>query len=435
MVLQTCRKDTHLTASPSSHWITHAGPNNWFSIAYPPAWQLETRDGTTRLLAPDNAGNLTLNCFWLDEPQPSVVDKILDLDRLFPRRRKVQTLKTAVGGRGQCAGYQGETLVGGERPWWRRIFRRKKWLHWRVWCIHCGSVYVLATYEHSGKVDHEAETLASMIVGSVAFAEQPACPPEIFADRVLALARRKFPLLDCETVPDFQLKLGESKVNLLNFYRSYVNAPAQFEAIVLPALTTVVQVQGWGREQTEPGLDDVRSRIMPMLYPEDVWKETFPNFVGVPWVGGLVILYVVDESNAYWYIRDDLLELWQLSLDDLHEIALENVEEYFEKSPMQFTVAGEEGPRLLLPQRPDAYNTSHLLSHAFHETLRGVLGGDFVVGTPNRDFFVAVSLDSAETIDHVRKKVEDDFQQMDHPLSDRLLLVTHDGVTEYVPWE
>ena len=33
-----------------------------------------------------------------------------------------------------------------------------------------------------------------------------------------------------------------------------------------------------------------------------------------------------------------------------------------------------------------------------------------------------------------KEAVEDDFQNMDHPLSDRLLLVAHDGVTEYAPW-
>ena len=42
---------------------------------------------------------------------------------------------------------------------------------------------------------------------------------------------------------------------------------------MLPALTTVVQVQGWGKAQTEPELETVRERIMPMLYPEDVWQK------------------------------------------------------------------------------------------------------------------------------------------------------------------
>jgi hypothetical protein len=375
---------------------------------------------------------LTLECTWRDAMPP--VDQVLDLERLFPRRRKVRALKPA-DAEEECVGFLGQVPVVERLPWWRRLFRRRRWRNWRAWCLHRGPVYVLATYMQSERVDREAETVAAMIVNSIQLSDPPACPPEHFARRVLELARNKFPLLDCAAAPDFQIKIGDSKVNLFNFYRSYVNAPEQFESIILPALTTVVQVQEWGKEQTEPELETVRRRIMPMLYPEDTWRERFPSFVGMPWVGGLVVLYVVDEGHAYWYIRGDLLETWGLSIEDLHQTAIDNLNRYFDEAPMEFTVAGEEeGPRLLIPHRPDAYNASRLVSERFQEKLRGVLGGDFAVGIPSRDFFVAVNLDSTETVDHVRRKVEDDFQQMDHPLSDRMLLITHDGVTEYAPW-
>jgi hypothetical protein len=432
-----------LSRPAPTHWIQHtagpdtgvySGPNDWYSVWFPPAWKLEIAEGTVGLTAPDGGGVLSLSCFWREQPDQAEIEKLLDLDRLFPCRRNVQKLKSASAVQ-SCVGFQGQALLGGDSPWWRRIFRKKQWRHWRIWCLRQDSVFVLALYLQADHLDHEAETVAGMIVNSVEFNDEPACPPEIFAQRVIDLARSKFPLLDCEPAPDFQIRLGESKVNLINFYRSYLNAPEQFELIVLPALATVVQVQGWGKSQTEPELEAVKSRIMPMLYPEDVWHDRFPNFVGMPWVGGLVVLYVIDESRAYWYIRDDLIETWKLSPDELHRIALENLNRYFEDQPMEFTVAGEEqGPRLLVPARQDAYNTSRLLSERFHEKLRGVLGGEFAVGTPSRDFFVAISLDSTETIEHVRKKVEDDFQNMDHPLSDRMLLVTHDGVTEYAPW-
>lgn len=423
-----------MTRPPLAHWTPHTGPNNWYALWYPPTWRLEVTDGTAGLTAPDKGGLLTVSSFWVDETRPTSVEQILDLDRLFPRRRNVRRLKPA-GSDEFGIGYEGEALLGTAARWWRRLFRRRQWRRWRVWCLRHGSVHVLALYLQNGRPDREAETVAGMVVQSLEFREQPACPPEVFAERVLNLARRKFPLLECQSAPDFQIKLGESKVNLFNFYRSYINSPEQFESIILPALTTVVQVQEWGKDQTEPEFSAVRDRIMPMLYPEDVWKERFPNFVGVPWVGDLVVLYVVDESHAYWYIRDDLLESWNLSTEELHEVSLQNLNRYFDDAPMEFTVAGEdEGPRLLIPSRPDAYNTSRLLSEDFHEKLRTLLGSEFAVGTPSRDFFVAVSLDSTETIDHVRKRVEDDFQQMDHPLSDRLLLVAKDGVTEFAPW-
>ncbi|HEY3965920.1 MAG TPA: hypothetical protein VGM05_15280 [Planctomycetaceae bacterium] len=187
---------------PPSHWTTHSGPNSWYSVWFPPAWELEVSEGTAGLTAPDGGGVLTLSCFWIDEPQETAVERILDLDRLFPRRRHVQQLKP-VGEADCCIGYQGQALIGGDTPWWRRLFRKKQWRHWRIWCVRRGSVYILALYLQSGKVDHEAETVAGMIVDSLQFSDNPAFPPDVFARHVLDLARTKFPLLDCEAAPDF----------------------------------------------------------------------------------------------------------------------------------------------------------------------------------------------------------------------------------------
>ena len=418
----------------SSPWRQQIGPNQWYTVSHPHSWLAETQDGTVSLQSPDHCGALTLSSFWApagDEPPPA--ERFIDLDQLFLKRRKVRRLKSLSVGE-DSAGFDGEARIGKDSPWWQRLFRRTAWRRFRIWCVRCGPVYVLALYLQSGDSDRELETVAGMILESIEFNERPAEPPQRFAERVLALARKKFPLLDCQPEADFQLRLGDSRINLFNFYRSYLNAPDQFESIVLPALTTVVQVQEWGSHQTQPELEMVRDRIMPMLYPIEVWKERFPQFAGIPWVGGLAVLFVVDERQAYWYVREDLRDKWELDDEGLHELALANLERYFEERPMEFTLAGsEDGPRLLVPSRPDAYNSARLLSSKFHTRLRDVLGPLFAVGVPSRDFLVAINLDSAEAVDQVRRKVEDDYAQMDHPLSDKLLLVTRDGVAEFLP--
>ena len=169
-----------------------------------------------------------------------------------------------------------------------------------------------------------------------------------------------------------------------------------------------------------------------MLYPESVWQDHFSDFAAQPWVAGLVIMYVVDESESYWYIRSDLLEQWSVSIEELHELSLQNLDGYFEENSMEFMLTGDpEGPRLLLPHRADTYNTARLLSGSFHSSVQDILGREFVVGVPNRDFFVAVSMHSDDMIDEIRQKVAADFDRMDHPLCNRLLLVSSDGVSEY----
>jgi len=420
-----------------AYWIRHAGPNRWYALWHPPTWEVREENGTESFSAPSAAGILTISSFWLEDCE-SKVGKVIDLDRLFPQRRGVRSLQPADIGQ-EIVGYEGESPLSPGR-WWQKLLHRSVWRKWRVWCIRHGDVYVLALYLQNGDYDREAETLSSMILGTLAFSPQPVCPPEVFARRVLELARRNFPELPCEPVADFQLMLGKSELNLFNLYRSYLNSPGQFEEILLPALTTMVEMQERGRQQLNPAFDDVRERIMPMLYPQDIWNERFPNFIGEPWVGGLVILYVVDEPEAYWYIRQDLLDHWGLSTDDLHDLALQNLDRYFELQPMEFTLAGnltedDTGARLLVPIRPDAYNTVHLLSPDFRNQVRETMGPEYIVGAPTRDFFVAVSLELPDAVEHVRRKVEEDFRQMDYPLTEQLLFVTHDGVTEYAPWD
>ncbi|MFN0053684.1 MAG: DUF1444 family protein [Planctomycetales bacterium] len=422
-----------MTRPRLAHWTRHLGPNNWFGFATPPSWEVSASGGTVTVRAPDDGGVLTISSVWVGEGPEAQAQPLWNPLRIFPRQRGLRPLKPP-DDRAGIIGLEGEAVLE-ELPWWRRWFRRPRWRRWRAWSLRQGPVQVVVLYVQSASPDREAETMTTLVVGSIEFNPSVACPPEVFTSRVLELARRLFPLLDCQPAADFQIRIGDSRINLFNFYRTYINAPDQFEAIVRPALLTVVQMQDWDKSHTEPPLMEVQERIMPMLYPEEVWQEQFPDFVGGPWVGGLVVLYVVDESNAYWFIRRDLLESWGLSVDELHGIALENLNRYFEETPMEFTVAGvEEGPRLLIPNRQDAYNTTRLLSEQFHARLRHVLGGQFAVGAPSRDFFVAVSLESQATVDDIRKKVEADFQQMDHPLSNRLLLVTLDGVTEFSPW-
>lgn len=414
------------------HWESSTGPSNWFEIRRPPAWNCETDSNIVNLTSSDGRISLTLHCIWLTHGIAELGRDSLPLEEIFPVRRDVNELPP-LNIADENIGLQGEAVLGPDTPWWKRALARSEWRKWRIHAIRRESICVIAIFLQDDEFDPEADTIVRLVLESIEFAEPLADPPQTFAERVLGVARDRFSNLDCVLDDRLQLRLGDSTINLFNLYRSYAQIPDRFEEIVEPALDTLVEVQGWSESRVRPPLEDVRDRIMPMLYPESVWQEQFAEFVAQPWIAGMVILYVVDEHDAYWYIREDLLEEWGIDIDDLHDIALLNLDRYFDENSMEFTLTGEdEGPRLLLPHRSDAYNTARLLSVDFHSSMQSILGREFVVGVPNRDFFVAASLDSNEMINHIRKKVLDDFDRMDHPLSSRLLLVSSDGVSEYV---
>lgn len=420
-----------MTFDPPSHWQSLSGPTNWYRLWFPPEWTVTQDDNLAILAAPDGESVLTLRAAWSREAEGVPLDRVISPDSLFAKNRAVQKA-TPLPGNFESISLEGEAQFEKQPPWWKRPFTGDKWRRWRLWGLRQGPIVLLGQLVHASDPDYEMESIAALILRTLQITPNPADPPNVFADRVLELARSKFPLLDCEAGEGFQLKLGESNINLFNFYRSYIKVPEKFEEIMLPALTTVVQIQGWGSEQSDPPLENVRDRIMPMLYPEDVWQERFANFVGQPWIGGLAILYVVDESHAYWYVREQLLKQWELEIDDLHAIALENLESYFEEKPMEMAVAtGEEGPTMIIPTQPDSYNAVRVLSETFREKMREVMGQTFAIGIPSRDFFVAVNLKSPAMVAHVRQRVRDDHRDMDHPLSEELLLISPDGVSAF----
>lgn len=424
-----------VAAIPPKTWASVTGPSHWFRVSHPPQWTHTESDGTIAIESNDGSGVLALNVLWLGAAETPSPGLGLVLEQ-FPEVRQVKA-ENEHDFAGLEETLSAEACLAARPTWWKRPFHRAEWRRVHLWGFRSGPLYVVCTLLHDRDYDPELDTIVRMMLRTLELSEDPADPPERFADRVLTLAKKKFPLLEAKLADEFQMTLGDSTMNLFNFYRSYVVTPHRFEEIMLPALTTVVQVQEWGSGQTEPPLQAVRDRIMPMLYPKSVWESKFPDFVGTDWVAGLAVLYVVDESHAYWYIRDDLLRRWNLTMDALHDLAVDNLTNYFDRQPMELAVAGseEDGPTMLMPSRADSYNTVRLLSQKFLTRMREVVGGNLAVGIPGRDFFVAVSLKADVMVEHVRQKVAEDYQQMDHPLTDRLLLVSADGVSEYLTEE
>lgn len=417
--------------SASSFWKTLTGPTHWFTLRHPESWKVEESAGSVSLSPPGEQGALIITCRRIPPDEAEALPATLDPLQLFPRCRRVRKLNPLdVPYQSLCLEGERELEEDGQ-TWWKRLWRGSHWTRWRAWCISHQELHFLAIWVEKTGRDPEMETLSAMILHTVELADEPSDSPDQFAERVVALARRKFPLISCRREPEFHIKMGESSVGLFNFYRAYLNAPDRFDEIVLPALATVVQVQEWGSAQTDPPFENVRDRIMPMLYPEDAWKKNFPNFLGTPWVAGLIVLYVVDESNAYWYVRKDLSRKWGLSVEQLHDVALSNLETYFEQKPAEFACGGVgESAKIVMPMRPDAYITARWLSPSFRASMQQEIGREIAVGLPGRDFFVAVSTCESETLRQMKSLIAADFDRIDHPLTCRMLLVSRDGVSE-----
>ena len=411
-----------------SHWIPYISDSGWYALSHPPTWQPERRDQWLILRSPENQAKLSFHCLHLTPRPDAPPPPELDLASLLPKAAGL-TRVTPLDIPWEHLGLEGpadhfEDLFGDadSEPW--------EWA--QIWLLRHAGLLLSVLFCEAGERDPELQTLARMILGTIRLADAPADPADVFTQRVVDEARRLYPQRKVEPTEVLTVQFGDAQVGLANFYRQYIATPDRFDELVAQVLERAERLQGAAIQRFDPTLDAVRERIMPMLYPLDQWQRNFPNHVGQPWVGPLAILYVIDQPDTYWYVRDDLLDKWGISPEELHELALSNLTAYWEVGPMQLhVVGGPPRPSMVLPAKHDSYNAVRFVSPEFRDQLLEVFGQPFVIGLPNRDFFVAAAPDSRELLQHCQQQVRSDFATADHPLCDQMLWVRADGVAEY----
>ncbi|MEZ6124973.1 MAG: DUF1444 family protein [Planctomycetaceae bacterium] len=420
------------------------GPANWFTLTVPGALRLKQTDAFievhrraqhTESVHTDRSEqwSMTLYTAWIDVDEPQTHPPVFNPSTLFPKVSRSQT-EPPLSISGRCQTWSGRSVQARSDAWWSVLLRLKSTYEWRLWVIEHDRIMVVASLQSAAgcRLDRDTLELCESLLNSLQFSDLPAMPPELFRREVLQLAQKHFPLLQVRTSGSFNVQLGESEINLSNFYRSYLQDPARLKRIVLPGLTTVVRLQEWGPDQLMPPLSTVCDRIMPMLYPDQDAEQGLSEFVKVPWVGGLSVMFVIDEDDTYRFVHRRMLGTWQLTVEEVEEIAIRNLDRFADQHPLEVTAVGESGrTRMLVPLEPNAYNSVRLLGRQLHRRLREILGPELVIGVPNRDFFVAVSLEHPDLVRQVHQRVLQDYQSMHHPLTNRLLVISADGVSEY----
>ncbi|MDG1897370.1 MAG: DUF1444 family protein [Fuerstiella sp.] len=423
------------------------GPANWFSLTSPAELEVQQNESFIEFRAvgdhspaaesddTDDAPSwsMTVYAAWIDESEPETNVGSFDAETLFPAVVRSSPVVSLPWGSNVRA-WEGISRHRFRGPFWQRMFRAVPTYEWRLWIFEHEQVMVVASLQSRMGLSLDANTVAicERTLESIEFADTLAKPPEGFRSDVVELGRRYFPLLSIKPTGSFGLQIEDSEINLANFYRSYLQQPDSFKQIILPGLTTVVRLQEWGPDQLMPTLEEISESVMPMLYPEAEAETTLKDFVRLPWVCGLSVMFVLDQDETYRFVHHRMLQAWQISELDLQELAMDNLNTFALENPLEVTVIAEDDDaRMLVPVSPNAYNSVRLLGPELHSRLRRILGAELIVGVPNRDFFVAVSLNHPDLVSDVQQRVIQDYQSMHHPLTSRLLVISADGVSEY----
>ncbi len=252
-------------------------------------------------------------------------------------------------------------------------------------------------------------------------------PPtrEKFLNDVLELVARKFPLVKvARGQASFSLAVNGQSASLENVYRVSVLRPDETSKYVERWIVELLRASEGTPDAREP-FDTVRERILPMIAPDP--SDIIQQAVTQPLINGLSVAYVVDQDRSVSYVTQQRLAQWGIPIDDLHAAALENLTAHSQELEAHAAQDEQGGIYLILFQTMDGFDASRVLLPSLHEKLRGHLGSPFFAAIPNRDILLCFRNDD-ETLAKLRPQIESDFRRMPHELTDKILLITADGI-------
>lgn len=250
--------------------------------------------------------------------------------------------------------------------------------------------------------------------------------PEAFAEQVAAMLRRMQPGQTIDLVGPRELIVDGRRLDLDNLYRLVNHDPEHGTEIVEHYLDQLFA--GDALTLAAAAFDFARPRIMPRIQPESIFTHLNREQVAhVPFVNGTVIVFVIDLPQMTVSVTSEQLVRWGVTAEELEVIARANLDAYQPHLELQI-VESREGGRAAIVAEQDGYDAARLLLSDLHARLAPSLGGDFLVATPARDMFVALTARPDPFVNRLKGRVIQDYKRLPYPITADFFYVTRDGV-------
>jgi uncharacterized protein YtpQ (UPF0354 family) len=250
---------------------------------------------------------------------------------------------------------------------------------------------------------------------------------EQFIQRVIEHVRVKFPLVKlARGEQQFSMNVNGNLAPLENLYRVSLLRPEDLERHVDRWMVELLRAAEGTPDQSGE-YEQIKDRILPMVLSAATTELKTDAMVTQPLIDGLIVAYALDSDRTISYIPRALFDEWKMSVDDLHAVAIKNLVAKSEAINAHAAQDENGAINLILFQTMDGYDASRILLPTLHERLREHLGSPFAAGIPNRDILLCFR-DDEETVNRLKAQIAEDFRQMPHQVTDKLLLVTQDGI-------
>lgn len=250
---------------------------------------------------------------------------------------------------------------------------------------------------------------------------------EQFIEQILKIVPEKFPLVRISRGDEiFSLKVNGVLVQLEDLYRRALLQPDEVRQQIERWMVELLRATE-GSPDRAGSFEELKERILPMVLSERDFAGPHRQTMAEPLVPGLRIAYAIDSDRTIAYIPRPQFNSWHISSEELHEAAINNL--VARSEAMEAQAAQDESGQinLILFQTGDGYDASRILLPTLHDRLREHLGSPFAAAIPTHDILICFRND-AETVGRLKAQVEEDFRKMPHQVTDKLFLITADGI-------
>lgn len=255
-----------------------------------------------------------------------------------------------------------------------------------------------------------------------------------FRERVLSALSRRLKSAGVGRVSGFDVFLTNgTKVHLGNLYATCLRSP-ECEAEAIDNFVDAVLSQA-AADGEMPGFEDARNRLFPVLKTTAFLNR--PLGSGTKLSGDLVwekfhcelaVCFVYDTGDCARFVRMDDLEGWEVSSDEVHWRALENLAA--STALLEHGIAETRFGRAVVVNANDGYDAARILLPGLRDALMPHLGESFLVAVPCRDLLVAFE-DRKRLLALIRRQVCEDAHLGAYGLTDELFVCDGGGVRPF----
>jgi uncharacterized protein YtpQ (UPF0354 family) len=299
----------------------------------------------------------------------------------------------------------------------------------RFWVVRREKVALNVVQLGPAATDSAQRAHADFALETLTFPEILPPTPAEFQARVLDILAREHPDLKAEADGEWGIRIAKSEgepytaLGLENLYRSCLLNAESIGALIREHLEKLFAATPTLADF--PNFGDARPHLMPMLKP-DSWAENASGDKNLPHIAfapGLSVCFVIDQPEQVVYVNAEHLRRWDVPLERVEEVSLDNLAE--RSKGMQLALMQDENGNTagVVLATNDGYDAARFTLPDVRERLAEVLGDEYYVGVPNRDFLIAFTLRDRESAVTIARQIRADYQRMNYPLSPETFLV------------